>query len=260
MYDARQDPHSVCDETGTHNDSPVMMLGGYVARLGQVNSFNPLWRRGLSSAGLPYWHGTEHRDTEAGAKFAMVAHKLVRRHFLFGYVIELDKGAYEGGYLGGGRPNKPQLDTRYGVCFRFLAAFLFTRLPGLIGRNDFVVNFLLEDGAVGSADCKRLLRDLKKQVPETRTALGEVEFGDKKKHPGLQAADALAFGAYKLMPTNPQMIDMPEGDTLAQATSAPPIYHCCLDAAMLGAIKRYPHDCRTTETASGRDRRIPPSR
>jgi hypothetical protein len=70
-------------------------------------------------------------------------------------------------------------------CFRFLAAFIFTRLPRSIGRSDFVVNFLLADGAVGSTDCKRLLRDLKKQVPETRTALGEVEFGDKKKHPGL---------------------------------------------------------------------------
>ena len=82
---------------------------------------------------------------------------------------------------------------------------------------------------------------LEQQVLETRTALGEVEFGDKKKHPGLQAADALAFGAYKLMPTNPQMIDMPEGDTLAQANqrvaAEPPIYHCCLDAAMLGALK-----------------------
>jgi hypothetical protein len=74
------------------------------------------------------------------------------------------------------------------VCFRFLAAFIFTRLPRSIGRSDFVVNFLLADGAVGSTDCKRLLRDLKKQVPETRTALGDVEFGDKKKHPGFQAA------------------------------------------------------------------------
>ena len=110
------------DETGTHNDSPVIMLGGYVARLGQVNSFNPLWRRGLSRTGLPYWHGTEHWDTEAGAKLAMVAHKLVRRDVLFGYVIELDNGASKAGTLAGGRPDKPQLDTRYGVCFRFLAA------------------------------------------------------------------------------------------------------------------------------------------
>jgi hypothetical protein len=36
------------------------------------------------------------------------------------------------------------------------------------------------------------------------------------------------------------MIDMPEGDTLAPATShrgQAAIYHCCLDAAMLGALK-----------------------
>ena len=82
---------------------------------------------------------------------------------------------------------------------------------------------------------------MKKQVPETCTTLGEVEFGDKKKHLGLQAADALAFGAYKLMATNPQMIDMREGDTLAQANQhvavKPPIYHSRLDAAMLGALK-----------------------
>jgi hypothetical protein len=82
---------------------------------------------------------------------------------------------------------------------------------------------------------------MKKQVPETRTVLGEVEFGDKKKHPGLQAADAVAFGAYKLMPTNPQMIDMPDGDSLTLANQRvavkPPIYHCRLDEAMLGALK-----------------------
>jgi hypothetical protein len=59
-------------------------------------------------------------DTEAGAKFAPLAHKLARKHFLFGYVFELDKQSYETAYLAGGRPNKPQLDTQYGVCFRYL--------------------------------------------------------------------------------------------------------------------------------------------
>lgn len=228
------------DESGTHDDSPVILLGGYVARLGQVHAFNPCWQRGLARAGLSYWHGTEHWDTEAGAKFAPRAHKLVKKHFLFGYVVELDKQSYKTAYLSGDRPKKPQLDTCYGVCFRYLAAFLFTRIPGLIGRDDFVVNFVLEHGAAGSADCKRLLGDMKKQVPETRATLGEVKFDDKK-NPGLQAADALTFGAYKLMPTNPQMIDMPQDDTLAQANRRvavkPPIYHCRLDAVMLGALK-----------------------
>jgi hypothetical protein len=171
------------DETGTHDDGPVMMLGGHVARLMRLNSFNAMSRRSLSRAGLLYWHGTGHWGTEAGAKFAPIAQKLVKKDLLFGYVVELDKGPYQDAYLAGG-PNKPQLDTRCGVCFRFLAAFLFTRLPGLIGRNDFVVNFLLEDGAVGSADRKQPLRDMKKQSRRRAPTLGEVEFGDKKKDPG----------------------------------------------------------------------------
>jgi hypothetical protein len=73
------------------------------------------------------------------------------------------------------------------------------------------------------------------------TPLGEVCFGDKKTYPGLQAADALSFGAYKLMPTNPEVVDIPQDGTLAQshrnALSKPPIFHCRLDAAMLGALK-----------------------
>ena len=70
-----------CDESGTHDDSPDILLGGYVARLGQVHAFNPCWQRVLARAGLSYWHGTEHWDTQAGAKFAPLAHKLVRKHF-----------------------------------------------------------------------------------------------------------------------------------------------------------------------------------
>ena len=85
---------------------------------------------------------------------------------------------------------------------------------------------------------------MKKQVPETCTTLGEVEFGDKKKHLGLQAADALAFGAYKLMATNPQMIDMREGDTLAQANQhvavKPPIYHSRLNRRCSAPLRATP--------------------
>src|SRR5215831_2982391 len=53
------------DESGTHVGSPMQILSGYVATLGQA------WRRAITRAGLPgYFHATEHWDTEAGAKFA----------------------------------------------------------------------------------------------------------------------------------------------------------------------------------------------
>jgi hypothetical protein len=156
------------DETGTHSDSPVMMLGGYVARLGQVNSFNPLWRRGLSRTGLLYWHGTEHRDTEAGAKLAMVAHKLVRRHVCSGTSSNSTMGPRR--RVPRRRPARISRNWILGTA-SVSASWLPSSLPQSIGRSDFVVNFLLADGAVGSTDCKRLLRDLKNQFGTQAAAL-----------------------------------------------------------------------------------------
>jgi hypothetical protein len=71
--------------------------------------------------------------------------------------------------------------------------------------------------------------------------LGGVTFEDKKKLPGLQAADALAFGAYQIEPTNPQLVDNPDHHSLAQAGRAvlvrPPIFRCELDAKTLRDLK-----------------------
>src|SRR5260221_10147590 len=48
------------DESGTHDGpdgSPIMMLAGYVATLGQWNRFDVGWRRAIARAGLPgYFH------------------------------------------------------------------------------------------------------------------------------------------------------------------------------------------------------------
>src|SRR5215472_9545920 len=98
------------DESGTHDQSPIMMLAGFVATLGQWNKFDPAWGRAVSRAGLPgYFHGADHWNTEAGARFAPLAKKLQRKHLLFGYVVELDKDIYERNYVAGNRPKKPQL-------------------------------------------------------------------------------------------------------------------------------------------------------
>jgi hypothetical protein len=74
------------DESGTHdgpNGSPIMMLAGWAATLGQWNSFDDGWKRAIKRAGLPgYFHATEHWDTETGQKFAPLATKLQKKHLL----------------------------------------------------------------------------------------------------------------------------------------------------------------------------------
>jgi hypothetical protein len=125
-----------------------------------------------------------------------------------------------------------------------MLAFLLTRLPIILRTDDILLNIVLEDGAAGSADAKRVVAQLRKQ-PETQPIVKmlreDVAFEPKDKWPGLQASDLLAWSALKAAPQNPEMIDLPDDAALAHAqTSAewkPPTYHCRLDEQQLGMLK-----------------------
>lgn len=234
------------DESGTHDESPIMILAGYVAPLIRWNHFDLKWARYIRRAALPgYFHATEHWDTTAGAAFLPNAAHLLARYISFGYVIELDKESYERYYIGGNRPRKPQLDTRYSICFRYLLTLILTRLPTILRRNDLEINFILESGADGSKDALRIIREIQKR-PETQEIarmLSHVplNFGDKKKVPGLQAADSLSFGALKLAPSKPDMKDLPEHISLVEwgnlSAPKPPIAHIHLNKEHLSGFK-----------------------
>jgi hypothetical protein len=111
----------------------------------------------------------------------------------------------------------------------------------LLGRSDLTFNIILESGAAGSKDAERIRAALKEQLPAETAMLGSVTFGDKKTFPGLQASDALAFGAYQIEPTGPQLSDVPEGATISQMEQSsqvkPPIFRCALDAETLRLLK-----------------------
>lgn len=188
------------DETGTHAGSPVQMLAGWVGRLGRWNSFDLEWEKAVRQSGLPgFFHATEHWNTGAGAKFSERTAHLPAKHLLFGYVVELDKDSYNRYYIGEKRPKKPQLDTMYSLCFRYLMAFLLVRLPTLVRTDDILLNIILEEGAAGSADAIRVIQQLRKQ-PETQDIvkmLGGVSFEPKEKWPGLQASEEGCRRSYR---------------------------------------------------------------
>jgi hypothetical protein len=229
------------DESGTHDASPFMLLSGFVASEGQWHAFDTGWRDALKQIGLSHFHATDHWGTSVGEQFAPEIVKLTGDHILLGYVIRVNKDDYKKHYIAGVRPRKPQLDTMYGVAFRFLVAFLITRLPTLLGCSDLAFNIVLESGAAGSKDAERIRAAMKKQLPAETAMLGSVTFGDKKTFPGLQASDALAFGAYQIEPTAPQLSDLPEGATISQVSQSsqakPPIFRCALDADTLRSLK-----------------------
>jgi hypothetical protein len=218
-----------------------MLLSGFVATEGQWDAFDVGWREALKEVGLSHFHATDQWGTNAGEKFGQKIVELTAEHLILGYVVTIDKNDYKQYYIAGLRPRKPQLDTMYGIAFRFLVSFLITRLPELLGRTDITFNIILESGADGSEDAKRIRAALRKQLPVETAMLGSVTFGDKKAFPGLQASDALAFGAYQMEPTGPKLSDLPDGATISQVTQTspakPPIFRCALDAETLRSLK-----------------------
>jgi hypothetical protein len=229
------------DESGTHDASPFMLLSGFVAEEVEWSAFDAGWRDALKRVGISHFHATDYWGTNIGDEFALTIVRLTGDHLILGYVIRIDKPDYNNHYIAGVRPKKFQLDTTYGVAFRFLISFLITRLPQLLGHSDLMFNIILESGAAGSKDAERIRATLKKQLPADTAMLGSVTFGDKKIFPGLQASDALAFGAYKTEPNGPQLSDLPEGTRLSQATQSspakPPIFRCALDGETLRSLK-----------------------
>jgi|GEM_PF-2133681 len=195
------------DESGTHAGSPVMLLGGRLAKLGQWVDFDTKWRRLLKRKSLAYFHGTEFRnrrdqfrgwDPDEGDRFVSEANKIVGKHTLYGFTVTLDHTEYKNVYRKIERHRKVKWDSKYGLCFR--VALL--QIPRLIYRSlpkgDHQVNFVLESGDPGSGDAKTIFDEAKRDgPPEIADLLGTLTYADKKCFPGLQAADFTAYGAFQ---------------------------------------------------------------
>jgi hypothetical protein len=232
------------DESGTDNASEAMMLAGYVGTLGKWNLLDELWCKRLKREGLPYFHAVEHSRKRRYQSLCWDLLKMCGKHLLFGFNIRLDKKSYEDFYIANFRPRKTQLDTMYGVCYRYIVSVLVQDLPALMRRSDLRIDIVLEGGAAGSKDALRVHYQIKKTFPELAAMLGSVSFGDKRQRPGLQAADSLAYPA--LVEERRPGLDLrpfPEKGTLVEARRAtsstiiPPVFRVHLDAAVLASLK-----------------------
>jgi hypothetical protein len=168
------------DESGTDNASEAMMLAGYVGTLGKWNLLDELWCKRLKREGLPYFHAVEHSRKRRYRSLCWDLLKMCGKHLLFGFNIRLDKKSYEDFYIANFRPQKTQLDTMYGVCYRYMVSLLVQDLPALMRRSDLRIDIVLEGGAAGSKDALRIHHQIKKTFPELAAMLGSVSFGDKK--------------------------------------------------------------------------------
>lgn len=194
------------DESGTHGSSKLIILGGYVARLGQWATFDQKFRRVLKRSGLTYYHSKEMRahqnefkswSTAKTIAFCNEAHRVVAANTMCGFSIRIDRAHHDEFYVAGNRPRKMPLDTMYGVAFRLVLSFIPEFVQLSLRRGDLTIDFILEDGAKNIGDARRIFQQIKEaKITGLSELLGTIEVGEKKQFLGLQAADALASGAY----------------------------------------------------------------
>jgi hypothetical protein len=243
------------DESGTHG-SGVTILGGWVGRLGQWAGFDPKWVKLLKKCGLTFFHSRKMRQTKdqfrgwtRGQKiaFTQAAADLALKHLEFGFTITLRDDAYRDFYVAGNRPREVQLDSAYGLCFRFCLSLV----PGLAReafKRDLDIDFVLESGHKNAGDAKRIFDRVKRQGlsnPEEQAIvkmLNTIAFGEKEKYPGLQAADVNAYSAFQHETASPlELVNLPTGDTMktAKKMQKVPVFRLELREEELKLFKKF---------------------
>jgi hypothetical protein len=171
------------DESGTHDDSPIMLMGGFLASAKQWTRFNRKWRSFLKSSHLDYCHGKElvHRtkqfkgwSPEKCDGFVIEANRIIHEPLALGVTAVIRKDDYDSIYKAAPNPKKQRKDTKFGVLFRgCLWAVLGAVTQNLKLAAKSRVNFILEDSAKNSGDAVRLF-DLAKSnmLPEWSNLLG----------------------------------------------------------------------------------------
>jgi len=200
------------DESGTHDGSPHTIMAGYVAPFGKWIKLEDRWDRMLKRHGVQYFHATEWLQGkkqfkgwtyEQKMQFILEAEKLIKSYVSFGITAKLGNADYEQHYVAGNRPRKPQLDTKYGICFRMILSVLPRMLDDIAKNPSDELHLILEDGHKNAGDAVRIFRMFKDEAPpDISRMVNKLSFADKKNTKPLQVADSLAYSAFRVEQTN----------------------------------------------------------
>jgi Protein of unknown function (DUF3800) len=204
------------DESGTHGSS-VTILGCWVGRLGQWAVFDRKWRRMLKRYGVTHFHSKDIKHTQDEFKGWSIIKKkellgdagnLGVKNLEFGFTILLKEEDYQKHYIAGHRPKEVQLDSRYGLCFRYCIGLVTNLAIQSFKCADLEISFVLEAGHPNFGDTERVFVRAKKSRLEgeqfiVRT-LKTLTVGNKEDFPGLQIADAIAYSAFQHVTRKPQ--------------------------------------------------------
>jgi Protein of unknown function (DUF3800) len=222
------------DESGTHG-SPVVIMGGWVGRLGQWTTFDKKWRPFLKRHSLTYFHSKELKHNENEFKgwtiqrkhiFMAEVSKLAQKNMTFGFVVRVNIDEYKKYYIGKSRLQGVALDSPFGLCFRHTFGVVTSLAIQHFHDKALDVHFVLESGHKILGNAETIFHNVKKpdnSRPEEqaiKAILRTISRGDKKECPGLQIADVCAYSGfqYNMAGNSPiEIVSLPNMTAMAEA-------------------------------------------
>jgi hypothetical protein len=201
------------DESGTHAESPISVMAGYVGTSEQWRAFEIDWTALVRKAGVQHIHavdlfkrtkqfkGWKAEDVNA---LAVSLDGVIAAHLQVGFSVIVRDDDYKNIYGAGPHPRRLAKDTKYGVCFRACLAFIpsyiaseFALAQQTALAQQATIDFVLEQGHRNMGDAQRLFALYKADaLPEWRGFVGTMDVSTKDS-PGTQAADFLAYCVYR---------------------------------------------------------------
>jgi hypothetical protein len=115
------------DESGTHDGSPVTVMGGMLANARQWEAFEKGFSKLKAVHGFQIFHTKKFKKKDGDFRgwttdqcFALMNDlaPMTAAAFTEGVTVALDNAAYEAEYRLGDKPKRLRLDSKYGLCFR----------------------------------------------------------------------------------------------------------------------------------------------
>ena len=152
------------DESGTHDASPIVVMGAVAATASQWQIFDKQWGAVLEREQLPYIHYVD----LVGRRKQLEATRRLNR-------------------------NSP-----LGILFRATASFLPSYIADARLDDRPEIDFVYEAGATNTGNIAQLYQILKTEAPpEWGERLGTLNFAEKGRARGLELADGVSFASLR---------------------------------------------------------------
>lgn len=196
------------DESGTHGESPTLILGGAIAKKGAWSRCERELRSLFKRYDVEAFHAIDIRPKRGSFKgwsqsklqaFVLEFVALIFKRCAYCVTVACKPSDYAEVYESADTPSKPRKDTLYGLCFRIT---MLAMIDFISDRQwSWPLDVVLEHGHKHSGDAERIFDELKKAAPGGM--LGEMVLKRKRDCEMLAIADALVHSIFKAKTGNP---------------------------------------------------------